>query len=185
MGRPSIIDRDQVLGCAEQILRASGVAGLSIGAVAKAAGISKGGVQSAFGTREQLLQALYDRWANEYLDAVRQRVGPAPTREEAVQAHIALTRELDNQEADRAAGLMAATLDAPQVRREAQAFYRSLLEMDAPLDAAGRRARLALLATEGVFLLRCFGLLELGEDQWQGIFDDIEGSLTDQAPSRG
>jgi AcrR family transcriptional regulator len=46
MGRYQPVDRDKVLDAAEAILRTRGIAALTIDAVAKAAGISKGGVQS-------------------------------------------------------------------------------------------------------------------------------------------
>lgn len=45
-GRPRTIDRDKVLDAAEAIVSRVGASGLTFEAVARAAGITKGGVQS-------------------------------------------------------------------------------------------------------------------------------------------
>ncbi|CFU09177.1 transcriptional regulator [Bordetella pertussis] len=36
-----------------------------------------------------------------------------------------------------------------------------------------------MLATEGAFLLRFFGLMEMDESEWQAIFRDIRAVLVD------
>lgn len=53
--RPRSIDRDKVLDAAEALVMIEGAAALSFDAAAKAAGITKGGVQYAFGTRGNLI----------------------------------------------------------------------------------------------------------------------------------
>lgn len=57
MGRQRSIDRDKVLDIAEEIVATQGAAGLTIDAVAKAMGISKGGVQYCFGSKDALIDA--------------------------------------------------------------------------------------------------------------------------------
>lgn len=51
MGRRRTIDRDQLLDAAEAVIAREGAAGLTIDAVAKEMGITKGGVQYCFGTK--------------------------------------------------------------------------------------------------------------------------------------
>ncbi|VEA73956.1 Bacterial regulatory proteins, tetR family [Serratia rubidaea] len=51
MGRQRSIDRDRVLDAAEEIIATQGASGLTIDSVAKAMGISKGGVQYCFAVR--------------------------------------------------------------------------------------------------------------------------------------
>ncbi|HYG42496.1 MAG TPA: hypothetical protein VEA17_06205 [Bordetella sp.] len=41
----------------------------------------------------------------------------------------------------------------------------------------GRRARLAFLATEGAFMLRFFGFMDIGQAEWDAIFDDMQTLL--------
>lgn len=54
MGRRRTIDRDQLLDAAEAVIAREGAAGLTIDAVAKEMGITKGGVQYCFGTKDAL-----------------------------------------------------------------------------------------------------------------------------------
>lgn len=58
MTRKPSIDKARLLEAAEHIIVARGAAALSFDAIAKAAGVSKGGVQNTFGTKEGLLAAL-------------------------------------------------------------------------------------------------------------------------------
>ena len=173
MSRQPVIDRNAVLNAVEVLVREQGVAGLTIGAVARAAGISKGGVQSAFGTKAQLVQAVFDRWTADYDTSVAALVGPAPGPINAFAGHVETTRRMDGAEADRAAGLMTAMLSTPEIRTQVSAWYRSLLDRADPETPEGRQARLAFLATEGAFLLRSFGILQMSEAEWTSMFEDI------------
>ncbi len=60
MGRKRTIDRDWVLTVAERIVGERGASALTIDAVANAAGITKGGVQSSFGTRKRSSPQCFD-----------------------------------------------------------------------------------------------------------------------------
>lgn len=64
MGRQRIIDREKVLEAAEEIVINQGATALTIDAVAKAMGISKGGVQYCFGNKDALIDAMFERWAS-------------------------------------------------------------------------------------------------------------------------
>ena len=61
MGRRRTIDRDQLLDAAEAVIAREGAAGLTIDAVAKEMGITKGGVQYCFGTKDALIDAIFER----------------------------------------------------------------------------------------------------------------------------
>ena len=78
-GRPRSIDRDKVLDAAEGIVAAEGAAGLTFDAVARAAGITKGGVQYCFGTKDKLIEAMIDRWSADNNEASMLAVGLAAT----------------------------------------------------------------------------------------------------------
>lgn len=177
MGRYKEIDRDNVLDAAETIVRDSGIASLTFDAVAKQAGISKGGIQSSFGTKQQLIAAMYQRWSHDFDLQVEQQITPDASADERLRAHIDVTRHTDKNESDRAAGVMAALSNAPEHRSQLQAWYQTCLDRLDTTTEAGRLQRLAFLANEGVFMLRSFGLLKLDETQWSDIFDDIAGLL--------
>lgn len=177
MGRPRVIDRDRLLDIAETIARNDGVARLTLGALALAAGVSKGGVQAIFGTKDQLMDALFQRWVGEYDADLTALVGPTPTPLQALSAHIDLSRSIDEAEAHRAAGLLTVLLSTADQRQNSDDWYRNRLDLADLATPEGRRARIAFLATEGAFFLRCFGLLKMAEPEWNDILDDIRGEL--------
>ncbi len=177
MGRRRTIDPDQVLDAAEKIVRSEGVAGLTIDAVAKAVGITKGGVQSCFGTKDALIDAMFLRWGTEFENDISAITGPQRTPGSIIRAHIDVTERTDDAESDRAAGMMAALLDTTEHLRRTQEWYASRLQgLDFASEEA-RRLRLAFLANEGAFLLRSFGFMKMSEQEWTDAFVDIKALM--------
>jgi AcrR family transcriptional regulator len=173
MSRPKSIDRDRVLDVAEDIVVRRGAAELTIDAVAKGVGVTKGGVQSCFGTKENLIAAMLQRWGDAYEEAQRKvpKVGAADCT--PVQRHIRVTARSDSLNA-RAAALLAAMLQSKDQLGWMRSWYAGhLAGFDVTTDE-GRRARLAFLATEGAFMLRYFGLVDMSKSEWSDIFRDIE-----------
>jgi len=173
MGRPRTIDRDKVLDAAEAVVSEVGAAGLTIDAVAKAAGITKGGVQYCFGTKQQLIDAMFKRWDAEFDQEVANLVGNDPDPVTRIRGCIEATMEVDEVANARSAVLMAALIQTPDHRERAQQWYRRRMKKLDVSTKLGRRARLAFLASEGIFMLRCFGLLNVSETEWKSIFTDI------------
>nr|WP_272214455.1 TetR/AcrR family transcriptional regulator [Marinicella sp. W31]MDC2880065.1 TetR/AcrR family transcriptional regulator [Marinicella sp. W31] len=66
MGRKPTISRDGLLTIAEDIVNTEGPQALTIDALAKAAGISKGGVQYSFSSKDELVKGLVDRWTTQF-----------------------------------------------------------------------------------------------------------------------
>ncbi len=177
MGRPPTIDRDKVLDLAEQILLREGTGALTIDAVAKAAGVSKGGIQSRFGTKDDLIKAMLERWTAEYEAQMSATIGPVPEPRAVAWAHTQITMAMDATERARAAGLMATLIDSTSHRAECRAWYAELFGRLDTRSVEGRRARMALLATEGAFLLRTFGLMDVSDDEWAEIQDGLRAVL--------
>lgn len=177
MGRRKSIEREALLDAAEEIVRSRGAAALTIDALAKALGITKGGVQYSFNTKDALIDALFERWGTSYAEQFRAIAGDQPDPVTAVRAHVGATVRSDDTSNAKAASLMAALLQTPEHLASTRAWYRSRI---AGLDATtqdGRRARLAFLACEGAFILRFFGLMEMDEAEWSSIFTDIAAAL--------
>lgn len=177
MGRRKTIDRDHVLDIAEEIVASRGAGALSIGAVAETAGISKGGVQSCFGTKEAMIAAMLDRWMVEDERRFRQIAGPNPSPLERIKAHVEATRSYDEFAQTRVASLLATLLQQPEHVAATSRWYEGRLEgLERDSDEA-RRAKLAFLANEGAFYLRFLGLLPIDSDEWQAMFADIQDLL--------
>lgn len=175
MGKTKTIDRNHVLDMAEQIIGEQGAAALSIDAIARAAGISKGGVQSCFGNRHGLIQAMLDRWAVQYDQLLQTMAGrPASqlTAEELVRHHIRITAD-EFELNTRAACQIIALMDERQFTSWLRNWHdKRLLALDVGTPE-GKRMRLAYLATEGAFVLRHFGISSLNDKDWASIFSEI------------
>lgn len=167
MGRKPSVDKAAVLDAAQRIVDQEGASALSIGAVAAAAGISKGGVQSAFGTKDDLIAAMLDRWLKAD-DAEFARLsgeyGP-------IRGHVQATRKLGDNAERQITNLMAALMSSPTHTATVRDWYRARF---GDLSAKSASARLALLASEGAYYLRFLGLVEMSPAEWRAIFDDIE-----------
>lgn len=176
-GRRRTIDRDKVLDAAEAVVTRTGAAGLTIDAVAREAGITKGGVQYCFGSKESLIGAMLNRWGDSFERDVMEHAGEEPSAEDIVRGHIEASRKTDDTEDSRSAVMMTALLQSPEQIAETRAWYNSRLAGLDLKSTAGRRARLAFLASEGAFFLRAFNLLDMDEQDRQVLFDDIAGLL--------
>lgn len=185
MGRRPTIDRDHVLDLAERIVAERGAAALTIDAVASAAGISKGGVQSCFGAKEALIRAMLERWFEEYAAGVASTLAGRDAGLEAhVRAHVDLSLDDVGESPARAATLVAALLQSPEQLGSIRAWYAERLSSLFEAGEAGRALRIAFLATEGAVLLRHFGLAALSPDEWTTIRADIVDLLSAAAEGK-
>lgn len=175
MSRPKSINRDEVLDAAERIVVEQGAGHLTFDAVSRAVGVTKGGIQSCFGTKEGLVAAMLRRCDEHYEDEVRRLPGSRGPFS-APADHVRVTagsHELNT----RSAGLLAALMNSPAQRDWTRAWYARHQASFDPRDEAGRRARLAFLAAEGMFLMRYLGLAEVAQAEWDEVFQDIESHL--------
>lgn len=173
MSRPRSIDRDSVLEVAESIVVQQGAGELTFDAVAKGAGITKGGVQSCFGTKEGLITAMLERWNDAY-ESEKAALMSQPGCEALtpIEQHVRVTATAHSLNA-RSASLLAALLQSKEQVSGIREWYGAqLAQIDTATDD-GRRARLAFLATEGAFMLRYLGLADIDDAGWHEIFDDI------------
>ena len=174
MGRKPTISRDGLLDVAEELVRQQGGGALTIGALAKAAGISKGGVQYSFANRDDLVSSLVDRWISRF-DAM---LGDTETLDpvDFIRRYIAATRTSQQAMDAKIAGLMVNYLENPEHLKETRDWYRGIFDRLASTSPNAQAARVAFLAVEGLFLLRINGIDEDGE--WTSFLDDVEAVLT-------
>ncbi|MEX9779471.1 TetR/AcrR family transcriptional regulator [Providencia manganoxydans] len=173
MGRQRTIDRDKVLDAAEDIVIKQGAAALTIDAVAKSMGISKGGVQYCFGNKEALIDAMFDRWSYSYDQIFNREIEKDDSPENRINAHRLATYEHDKTAIAKGAALMASLLQTPEYLESTRTWYRDRLRNLDTSTEQGKRARLMFLATEGAFILRYFGLMDIDDNEWQEMFRDM------------
>jgi AcrR family transcriptional regulator len=170
LGRKKEIDRDRILDAAEAVILKSGGRSLTLDAVAARAGISKGGLVYSFATKDDLVHAALEREMARFRESVHRRVGGGPTEPvELILAHIEEALDEDDASTQKAAFLVTALVHAPDMLEPVRSYYRELLE---PLRSEGgemHEIRHALLAVEGIFLLRGLGFVEVSAGEQKSV----------------
>lgn len=180
MSRRKKIDRDRLLDLAEAIVRERGAAALTVAALARAAGITNGGVQYSFATKEHLLAAMYDRWSEDYDAQVAAMTGGSTDHATILRAQIKIIQqeEYDQASLDRSAVMMAVLMQSPE---QMERYRRECTARLDGLDFARedhRRLLTALMAVEGAFMMRGFGFMTFTDAAWKGLEREIDEMLT-------
>ncbi len=179
MSRRKKIDRNELLDLAETIVRERGAAALTVAALARAAGITNGGVQYSFATKEHLLAAMYDRWSEDYDAQVAAMTGGSTDPATLLRAQIKAIQqeEHDQTSRDRSAVMMAVLLQSPEQMERYRRYCSARLDgLDFSRDDH-RRLLLALMAVEGAFIMRGFGFMTFPDAAWKGLEREIDTML--------
>lgn len=173
MGRKAVISRDKLLDIAEDLVRKDGASALTIGALAAAAGISKGGVQYSFSSKDDLVRALVERWTDAFDRAMGEGTQDDPLC--FVRRYITASRQSDSLIDAKMAGLMMGYMRDPENLRVTREWYQGIFDRLSGDSPQARTARVAFLAVEGLFLMRVNGLD--ANKSWDSFLNDIEALL--------
>jgi len=174
MGRKPTITRDGLLDVAEELVREQGGSALTIGALAKAAGISKGGVQYSFANRDDLVSSLIDRWTSRFDAMLDETSANNPVN--FIRSYIKAMRTAQQAMDAKIAGLMVSYLENPENLRETRNWYRGMFNRLDGESPDAQAARVAFLAVEGLFLLRINSIDEAGD--WTSFLNDVDAVLS-------
>lgn len=168
--RKKEIDRDRILDAAEAVILESGGQSFTLDAVAERAGISKGGLVYSFATKDELVYAALEREVAHFQEAVGRRLGGGPIGPvELVLAHIEEALEEDDASTQKAAFLVTALVHAPEMLEPVRRYYRALLDPLRSECGEVHEVRHALLAVEGIFLLRGLGFVEVSAEEQKSV----------------
>ncbi|WP_321859384.1 TetR/AcrR family transcriptional regulator [Burkholderia cenocepacia] len=170
MARKKEIDRDRVLDAAGAIILESGGQNFTLDAVAERSGISKGGLVYTFATKDQLILATLEREVSRFQEAVRRRLGSGRTGPvELALAYIDEALDEDDATTQKAAFLVTALVHAPNMLEPVRRHYRALFDLLRKKHGEMAEVRQALLAVEGIFLLRGLGFVEVAPDEHKSV----------------
>jgi AcrR family transcriptional regulator len=143
--------RERLLDAAERLVVELGASHLTLDAVAKFAGLSKGGLLHHFSSKEALLESMLERYMRE-VDA--QVAAACARRARPSQADQLRERVRALLEQRRAAGaaLIAVSADNPALLARFRARYRHLLNELSGGPGGLERVALVLLAVDGLML---------------------------------
>ena len=168
--RKKEIDRDRILDAAEGVILDSGGRTFTLDAVAARAGISKGGLVYTFATKDDLVRATLEREVARFREAVGHRHSGSSVRPlEMVLAHIEEALDEDDATTRTAAFLVTALIHAPDMMEPARHYYRALLDPLLRGSSEAHEVRNALLAVEGIFLLRGLGFVDVSAEEFKSV----------------
>ena len=161
--------RDRLLDAAERVVVESGATHLTLDAVAKSAGVSKGGLLYHFPSKEALLEGMLSRHFQDVDAEVTKRLARRfekterrgngssrrahkPSRADVFSERVRVLLELHPERPAVGAAMLAASADNPEHMEVCRTEYRKLLDEFARLPGGFERTALVLLAVQGLLL---------------------------------
>lgn len=161
---PATDARTRILDAAEALVRAKGVAGLTLEAAAKLAGVSKGGLLYHFASKEALLTGLLGRMA-EFVTAdfaagvADQPEGPGRVARAMLNWGFGLAPEARNERCDRAAAVFLAVFHHdPALLDPMRAVVAKMREAVMADGLPPGHGGAIMAAGDGLFMARIFGM---------------------------
>ena len=178
MARKKEITLDRILDAAEEIIVETGGRHFTLDAVAERASVSKGGLVYSFATKDDLIAAALNREMKRFRAAVKQRTEHQDTNgQQQLISYVDEVMGEDEALIRKASFLMTALVHAPEAIEPARALYQWLFELFDTSTAQARDARQAVLAVEGLFLLRGTGLIDASNEQWVSVLEHARETL--------
>jgi AcrR family transcriptional regulator len=147
--------RERLLDAAERVVVESGATHLTLDAVAKSAGVSKGGLLYHFPSKEALLDGMLERHFHDVDSEVAKRLANRAgktSRADLLRERVRVLLEQHPERPAVGAAMLAASADNPGHMAVCRAQYRKLLDEFAKLPGGFERTALVLLAVQGLML---------------------------------
>lgn len=175
--------RMALLDCAAGIIAADGLSALTLDKVVRLSGISKGGLQYHFPGRQDLVDGVFTRLQDQFLEEINQQMAADPQPAgRATRAYIrscARTMPDDEQAINR--HLMAAIFADPLLRQQWAEFIRHALPADGGNEAAQQHWLLCRLAADGLWFAMLCECHDLTPERQAATLDRLL-SFTENAP---
>jgi AcrR family transcriptional regulator len=161
--RKRLVERPEIiLDAANAVLRERGAGGLTIDAVATAAGLSKGGVLHHFASKDALVSALVARKLTKLRDGIAASEADQPAKSrnlaKAMIAHFGATCE-DDDEFSRA--LLMASIENPAALADYRGFVAERLARLAEAEGGFGPGTVTFFAILGLAMGRTLGFYDL------------------------
>ena len=171
---PRKSSREAILNAAEEVVLEVGAAHMALDAVAKKAGISKGGLIYNFPTKEALLHAMVTRLI-ERSEAARARerakLPEGPARE--IKAHVLSLLNPSPKDERVSAALLAAAAHDPQLVAPSRDARKAIFDEFAASGLTPERTAVIMLATDGLWLTELLGASPFNRRQRKGIIAEL------------
>ncbi|MDV2581829.1 TetR/AcrR family transcriptional regulator [Alkalibacillus haloalkaliphilus] len=172
--------RIEILNAASKIVSDKGIFNLTLEAVAKEAGISKGGLLYHFPSKEALVEGMVEHLAHNYRAKIASNVDNDPLdKGKWTRAFLNVTFNQGYPNKDMHSGLLAAKAVKPELLEPLHNAYeewQSNIENDGldPVDATIIR-----LATDGIWLSELFEIYQIEPEQKKHVYKRLHEWVQD------
>jgi AcrR family transcriptional regulator len=177
MDNPSRSERSRkaVLQAALTIIARDGPARLTLDAIARESGMSKGGLTHQFPTKEAVLKALLEQQLAYFDDFTRRFLAEAgaATSQPQLAAQIATLREAATQPHSVALAILGALAQDPGLLSETREASGKMIDAVKTEAADPQLALLRWAAAQGLTLMALFGLSPLSDREHAELFDRL------------
>ncbi|MGV6875092.1 TetR/AcrR family transcriptional regulator [Pseudochelatococcus sp. B33] len=184
MARHRTITREQVLDAAQAVVLRDGAGQMTLGAVAREAGISKARVLYDYKSKQELIKALIERSIGTHrrkIEELAERLDGTSSPGRCIRARIEAVRNLTDEERAVTTSLCAAMTNDPDLRKPLLELFDLIIDNLRTTSRKPRGALLAFLATEGLAQLEWLGYQSWRESEREALLADI-GWLAEQDP---
>lgn len=176
------LKKETILKAAAHVVREEGVDKLTLEAVAKQAGISKGGLLYHFPNKEELILGMVERMSNHFTGELYQRAEQdSDSKGKWTRAYVE-TSFSEEQDVDGLyTALSVAHFTHPKMLKLLQEDYQDIqhkLEHD-ELDPV--RATMARLVVDGLWFAGMFGLAPPDDNLQQQIMEELRNDIKEQS----
>ena len=188
-GHPKGGARAQILAAAAELAKESGAAHISIDAIARRAGISKGGLLYHFPKKDALIQALVEQHLTsiEAMIGDAQNAGASQGENAVAQAYIGIFRDHFCLQKKKPDGILIALAENPHLLDPVRAHQKRIVERIRASAADQPLSLIAVLVAEGIKSLDLFEANPLTTEERTAVLDRLIAMLgepTDRAELR-
>ena len=167
------ITQQRLLDVAGELVTESGVMALTLDAVAKRAGVSKGGLLHHFPSKHALLMAMVEGISSRFMGQVAEQASDDPdTHGRSARAYVRTVVDEPDQEIRRWGALSAAFMSDPSLLKDWRARLAELRAVDMAEADDPVGLMVARLAADGLWLADVCGLY--------GIDDEMRARISDR-----
>lgn len=166
MNTQALSRREEILEAASQVVRAQGVAHLTLEGVAQEAGISKGGLLYHFSNKEALISGMLDLYLERFEAQVEQTMTELPeaTRGRWLCAFIQVSFREGTEDPSLAASVLAAIVGNPNLLQRLRSHYSLWVERALAEGISRQAVLLVMQATDGLWYSDLLGMSLLDEE---------------------
>ncbi|MES9693198.1 TetR/AcrR family transcriptional regulator [Bacillus toyonensis] len=159
------ITRQKILSAASQIVQYKGVAKLTLEAVAKEAGVSKGGLLYHFSNKEALIEGMILKGTEEYQDAIYNKVEEDSERKGRwVRSFVEERLSNERRSEELSSSMMTALMLKPELLEPLQQTFHQLQNKIENDEIDSVCATIIRLAADGLWYSECLGIGRLSPE---------------------